>query len=40
MTASVQLINALGGGWDAKFATNAAPTTRATSQTAHNEITQ
>jgi NodT family efflux transporter outer membrane factor (OMF) lipoprotein len=39
MTDSVQLINALGGGWDAKYAAT-APTTQTTSQTAHNEITQ
>jgi NodT family efflux transporter outer membrane factor (OMF) lipoprotein len=39
MNASVQLINALGGGWDAKYAAT-APTTQTTSQTAHNEITQ
>jgi len=39
MTASVQLINSLGGGWNAKYATT-APTAQTASQTAHNEITQ
>jgi len=39
MTASVQLINALGGGWDAQYA-NVAPTPKAVKKTAYNEITQ
>jgi multidrug efflux pump len=39
MTDSVQLINTLGGGWDAKYA-SIAPTPQAAKQTAYSPITQ